>query len=127
MPGIILVIDDDSTLQDLINDILIDKGYSAHLAVDGREALTYLHAADELPDLILLDLYMPGMDGWAFREAQQSLARLAAIPVVLLSAASDLCQNAAALKIPEYLEKPIRAAQLLDVVERYCGQPVRAE
>jgi response regulator RpfG family c-di-GMP phosphodiesterase len=47
---------------------------------------------------------------------------LARIPVVLLSAASDLDCNAATLKVREYLEKPIRAAALLDVVERYCSQ-----
>jgi CheY-like chemotaxis protein len=122
MPGIILLIEDDWSIRAFISDLLGEEGYPTHTVADGQEALTYLHTADDLPDLILLDVCMPGMDGPSFRAAQQSHPRLADIPIVLLSAAHDLGRRAAALKIPEYLEKPIEPVQLLDVVERYCMQ-----
>ena len=122
MPGMILLIEDDTAIRSFISDLLSEEGYLTYMAADGREALSYLHASDDLPDLILLDLCMPRMDGASFRAAQQSFARLAAIPTVLLSTADDLSCRAAALKIPAYLEKPIELVQLLDVVERYCMQ-----
>lgn len=122
MPGTILIIDDDPLIRFVLAELLTDERYQAIVAADGHEALAYLHTADELPDLILLDLGMPRLDGWQFREVQREDPRLAGIPVVLLSAAHELGNSAATLKVPEYLAKPIRAAHLLDVVERYCVQ-----
>jgi CheY-like chemotaxis protein len=122
MPGKILIIDDDLATQTVLADRLTARGYQPSVAANGLEALTYLHATDKLPDLILLDLRMPQMSGWQFLMVQRYDPDLARIPVVLLSAADDLSRNAVALKVPEYLEKPIRAADLLDLVERYCAQ-----
>ena len=122
MPGTILIIDDDVATRTVLADRLRMGGYQPVVAANGLEALSYLHATETLPDLILLDLRMPQMSGWQFLMVQRYDPTLARIPVVLLSAADDLERNATALKVEEYLEKPIRAADLLDVVERYCGQ-----
>jgi CheY-like chemotaxis protein len=122
MPGTILIIDDDPAMRIVLSDRLRMHGYQPIVAADGLEALTYLHATETLPDLILLDLRMPEMSGWQFLSAQRHDPGLAAIPVVLLSAADDLERNAAAFKILEYLEKPIRSTALLNVIERYCSQ-----
>ena len=122
MPEHILLIEDDAAIRDFICELLSEEGYPIQAVPDGRAALSYLHAAEILPALVLLDLSMPVMDGAAFRAAQQAISHLAAIPVVLLSAASDLERSAAALNIPAYLKKPIDYADLLDVVVRYCEQ-----
>src|SRR5208283_5094195 len=84
----ILLIEDDSDLADALAEILIMEGYRIVYASDGMAALALL-AEDELPDLILLDLMMPKMSGWEFREAQLRDERLAHIPVVVLSATGE--------------------------------------
>lgn len=120
MPGSILIIDDDPATRIVLADRLSARGYQPIVAADGLEALTYLHATETLPDLILLDLRMPQMNGWQFLATQRHDTNLAHIPVVLLSAAGDLDRNAAALKVGEYLQKPIRGADLLRIIEHYC-------
>lgn len=122
MPGTILIIDDDPTTRIVLADRLTARGYQPIVAADGLEALAYLQATETLPDLILLDLRMPQMNGWQFLTVQRHDPDLARIPVVLLSAGCDLERNALALKVPDYLEKPIRAAHLFAVAARYCGQ-----
>ena len=89
------------------------------VATDGNDALRTLRAATELPRLILLDLMMPVMDGWAFRAAQLADERLATIPVVILSAATDVRRHAAQLHADDYLVKPLDVPLLLDAVERH--------
>jgi CheY-like chemotaxis protein len=69
--------------------------------------------------LILLDLMMPVMDGWAFRAAQLADERLAKIPVVILSAATDVRRHAAQLRVDDYLVKPLDVPLLLNAVERH--------
>src|ERR1700684_996695 len=65
----ILIIDDDAASTDSLTDILTGEGYTVAIARNGREALARLHAAS-LPRLIILDLFMPVMDGWEFRREQ---------------------------------------------------------
>jgi CheY-like chemotaxis protein len=75
----------------------------------------------ERPNLILLDLMMPGMDGWRFREEQQQDPNLAGIPIIVISALADIEQNASTLGAADYLQKPVERARLLDAVRRCCG------
>lgn len=95
------------------------EGYRAATAANGREALDYLRRS-HVPDLILLDLMMPVMDGWEFRREQERDPTLAGVPVVILSAAdnhgnSDIAASA-------FLKKPLDFDRLLDIVRRYCPQ-----
>jgi CheY-like chemotaxis protein len=114
----ILLVDDDPDIRDGIAEALEDEGFLVRLASNGREALDLLSHEKPLPDLILLDMMMPVMDGWAFREEQQKAADLAAIPVVVFSA-YDLPGDAASrLGVAGMLRKPVRLEQLLETVAR---------
>ncbi len=117
--GTVLLVEDDDDIRLSVSEILRDEGFNVVGAVDGDDALRYLRAAGEVPRLILLDLMMPVMDGWAFRAAQLADARLAAIPVVILSAASDVRSNAALLHVEDFLVKPLDVPLLLNAVERH--------
>ena len=116
----ILVIDDDTGIRELLTIFLSFKGYPALGVANGAEALAYLQQRTPLPQLIVLDLTMPVMDGAAFRHAQQQDPHLSAIPVVILSAVAEL----QALEVPAnaYLPKPIDFNALLPLVEQYCYQ-----
>jgi CheY-like chemotaxis protein len=104
-------------LRETLVDLLQDHGYPALAVQDGHEALAIL-AAGPLPSLILLDLEMPRMNGWVFREAQRRDPRLASIPVILLSHEPNLSRHARSLDICEYLSKPLEATHLLERVGR---------
>ena len=93
-PKRILIVEDDAPIQSALASLLDDEGYEVSLANDGEEALNRMEG-DALPDLILLDLRMPVMDGWEFRSAQKRDSRLAQVPVVVLSA--DGSSHAAAV------------------------------
>jgi CheY-like chemotaxis protein len=116
----ILIIDDDAGIRELLAIFLSFKGYPALGAANGAEALAYLHQQTPLPQLIVLDLTMPVMDGVAFRQAQQQDPHLSAIPVVVMSAVEELL----APEVPAnaYLAKPIDFDALLPLVEQYCEQ-----
>ncbi len=85
-------------------------------------ALDQLQQHTPLPELILLAVMMPVMDGAAFRRTQQTDARLASIPVIVISAAENIHAQAPTLTADAYLPKPIDFAALLKLVEHYCGQ-----
>lgn len=109
----ILLVEDDSDLADVIVEVLRTEGYRVSYAPDGRAALKLLKE-QEVPDLILLDLMMPNMNGWEFREAQMRDARIAKIPVVVLSATGERARPidaALVLRKPVTLETLLRAAQ----------------
>src|SRR4051812_43717388 len=80
----ILVVEDNAALRQVMRAVLEAAGYRVACAANGREALDSLRAA-EPPFVILLDLSMPVMDGWQFRERQRQTAGFASIPVLLLS------------------------------------------
>jgi CheY-like chemotaxis protein len=117
--GSVLLVEDDEDIRASVGEILRDEGFEVIAATDGNDALRLLRAAKELPRLILLDLMMPVMDGWAFRSAQLADARLAPIPVVILSAATDVRRHAAQLRADDYLVKPLDVPLLLNAVERH--------
>jgi CheY-like chemotaxis protein len=119
---LLLVEDDDDIRMDLCA-LLDDLGYRVFAVRNGLEALDYLRAA-EPPDLILLDLMMPVMDGWQLRLELLKERRLAAIPIMLLSGAGSLATEAAALGAVAFLNKPFNVSQLLRVVQQHCGPPV---
>jgi CheY-like chemotaxis protein len=122
MAKIILVVEDDRDLARLVAEVLEAAGYRTAIAGNGREALDHLRANNH-PDLILLDMMMPVMDGWKFREEQQKLPALASIPVVTVTADGDARGKAASIQAAGYVAKPISIDTLLDEVQRICGLP----
>lgn len=114
----ILIIDDDAAIREVLCEILSDEGYAVLSAADGARALDMLRGLVELPKLILLDLMMPGMNGWEFRSQQQNDPRLAAIPVMIVSADSNVPQQARDLQATGYLQKPIALESLIAAAAR---------
>ena len=114
-------LDDEPDVQRLTQTLLALNGYHVVVARHGKEGIKLLQ--DHCPDLIVLDLNMPVMDGWQFRAEQRHLPpRLAAIPVVLLSGEDDAPDHAAALQVNVVLKKPFAAEKLLDAVRRALGR-----
>jgi CheY-like chemotaxis protein len=112
----VLVVDDDALIRDTLATALSDEGYSVRVARDGRVALDTLN--QWRPDLIVLDLMMPVMDGPAFRAAQSAEATTAAIPVIVLSAAHNLHRQTKDLGAAAVFAKPFDLVALLDAIER---------
>jgi CheY-like chemotaxis protein len=113
----VLVVDDDFDLLDALCEVLSDAGYEVVSASNGFEALQIL-TEQPLPDLIVLDLMMPIMDGHSFRQVQLADPRLAAIPTVALSAGTiDL--RIMELEPADWMPKPVSVAALLASVERH--------
>jgi CheY-like chemotaxis protein len=114
----IMLVEDDGDISDAIASCLEDHGYRVMLAANGQEALEKLRGAPVQPDLILLDLMMPVMDGWQFRAAQKADPTIASVPVVLLSAHVNVREAAAKLSAAGWLKKPIDLDSLLEAVEK---------
>jgi CheY-like chemotaxis protein len=115
----ILVVDDDKLIRDSLVELLEDNGCSAVGASNGQQAMDVLLTGNGTC-LILLDLMMPVMDGRAFREEQVKREEIADIPVVLISAFGDLRNNARAMQVEGFLQKPLNVADILELVEKYC-------
>jgi CheY-like chemotaxis protein len=114
--AVVLVVDDDLDIRNTVASILEDEGYQVVKAGNGQEALTYLSSGAPHPDLILLDMMMPVMDGRAFQQEQQKRPALAAIPVVTFTAFG------APTDVPwaaGRLAKPLRLETLLATVEKH--------
>lgn len=119
-PPTILVIDDDDDLRETVCMLLKLAGYDVTAAANGREALDLLESA-EVPNLILLDLMMPLMDGWQFRAEQKKRAKLANLPVLLLTASRNLGKLPIDVDAKDILLKPFASEDLLGAVRRHCA------
>lgn len=112
----VLVVDDDLSIQGFLAEALADESYEVQTASNGREALEVLTAW--LPDLILLDLMMPEMDGWHFRAEQRARPEIAGVPVIVLSATRDLAVRARDLEPAQIFPKPFDLDALLTTIEQ---------
>jgi CheY-like chemotaxis protein len=124
MPGgVVLVVDDEEVTLDSTLALLASYGYGAVGANSGPTALALLRYRTVRPRLILLDLNMPGMDGWQFRTELLCDPDLAPIPVIIVSAAGALTVRAAAeaMRAAAGLVKPVDADELLRLVARFMG------
>jgi len=113
----ILIVEDDADLREMMAQLLTLEGYRASTVANGREALEYLSGGDK-PDVILLDLMMPVMDGWEFRRHQQADPALADVPVIVLSALDQ--SRTANVSAHAFLKKPLDFDRLLELVRNYC-------
>jgi CheY-like chemotaxis protein len=116
----ILLVEDDADSRACMKSLLEVEGYIVHTAADGAEALKRLRSGLK-PGLILLDLMMPGMDGFQFRKEQLQDPKLSAISVVVYSGHHDANANAALLEPTAYVQKPIDLDSFLDLVSVHCA------
>lgn len=118
-PGTILVIDDDPFMQDLVQRSLSRAGFRTIAAISGQEGVRL--ARETFPDVIILDVVMPDMDGWAVLSVLQADPLLAKIPVVMMTIVDDQSLGYA-LGAAEYLLKPINFDRLTNVLNKYRSQ-----
>jgi signal transduction histidine kinase/CheY-like chemotaxis protein len=116
---LVMVVDDDEALRESICELLEEDGFRTVWAESGASALSRLRSTSERPDVILLDLMMPQMNGWQFREAQLGDPGLAAIPVVVMTARRDMQR----IQADAVVHKPLKLAKLLEVVGRFAAKP----
>ena len=112
----VLVVDDQEAIRATLRTALDDEGFTVETAANGKEALDILERWQ--PCVILLDLMMPVMDGWAFREEQRRAG--STVPVVLLSAAGRLEEHERALGAAAVISKPFDLDRVISTIERVC-------
>jgi CheY-like chemotaxis protein len=120
--GEIFIVDDDNDTRNALSELLEAEGFSVDGAPNGREALARLRSGRVHPAAILLDLMMPGMDGWDFRSEQMRDPELARVPVVIVSASGFSPESIRLQFRPAaYVPKPIERAALLGVLREVVG------
>lgn len=133
MPQKILVVDDDPDILDAISMILESQGYQVVTARDGVEGLANLKA--EKPDLMILDLMMPKMDGWAVCKELQDprWAKYRGIPILILTSVREEAsrrryelETGLELDVDDYVEKPVSPDILLERVGRLIKKKKKA-
>jgi CheY-like chemotaxis protein len=112
----VLLIDDDADLREAMASVLEENGCQVVVAGNGQQALERLRLGKLRPTLILLDLMMPVMDGWKFRDVQRGDPQLADIPIVVVSAYSNVRAEAQHIGAAAWLKKPVELATLLRTI-----------
>ena len=118
----VLVVEDDQSIRELVVYALGDEGYEVDEALDGRSALDLI--AQRRPDVIILDMKMPGMDGWEFariyrqRHGHQT-------PIIVFTAAADVATRAAEVGAEAFVSKPFDLDALLERVATLAGGVAR--
>ena len=120
MAASVLVVDDDPNLVRLMSKFLKLEGFSPVPAGNGQEALSYLRGGGDA-SVILLDLRMPVMDGWACRREQRGDPVIANIPIVILSGVET--DHVHELDAAAAFHKPVSFPEIVDVVRRLCDAP----
>jgi CheY-like chemotaxis protein len=120
--GDLLVVEDDEDIRDFVALLLETEGYAVRTARNGAEALEV--ARDTPPRLILLDMRMPVMDGWAFARAYRGRPGPHA-PILVMTAARDAAERAQEIQADGYVAKPFDLDQLLTLVRHFTapGEP----
>src|SRR5438874_895714 len=123
MPPRVLVVEDEPENRLLLGVVLTSEGYEVVEAEDGRAALAAVR--DRLPDLILLDVMMPGMNGYAVLEALRADAATRSVPVIMLTALDGRADVALATMggAESYVTKPFEPADLASLVRRFIEAP----
>jgi CheY-like chemotaxis protein len=115
----ILIVEDDDDVRGALAAVLEEEGHAILEARHGEEALRILRAPNTVC-LILLDLFMPIMNGWAFRDEQRRDPALSSIPVIVLSADGAAAKSAASLGVVDSMVKPVDFDRLLKLVKQLC-------
>jgi signal transduction histidine kinase/DNA-binding response OmpR family regulator len=114
--GRVLVIDDDESVHGVLTNMLTREGYSTRIARTGKEGLRI--AGEYHPDIVILDILMPGMDGWSVLAQLKAMPGMADVPMILLTMLENK-EMGFALGAAEYLTKPIDASKLLPILDRH--------
>jgi len=115
----VFIVEDDVDTREMLGRFLELEGYHVETAANGKLALERLGSVVGAgPCVILLDLMMPVMDGWQFRQAQVRDAALAGIPVIVVSAAGR--ERLEKIQADAYLSKPVDLDELLGCVTQFC-------
>lgn len=121
MPKTILVVDNEAVVVGIAKRRLEDLGYEVLTAADGQEAFERLKS--KIPDLILLDVQMPGMNGYTFIMEKSKIPEYAQIPVVVLSVYNEMEALFQRHGVKAYLLKPLKLQDLIDKVVQLVGPP----
>ena len=113
----ILVIDDDPTLVKLVQPFLQAHGYDVSVCCDGEEGIARLNK--EKPDLIILDVQMPKMNGYTFIFEMKKISHVKNVPIIVLTAKEGMAEIFKVEGVKEYLTKPFQTEKLLDHVKKY--------
>lgn len=124
MPKRILVADDDPGIGDILYLMLEDAGYDVEIIADGREVELL---QEPLPDLLILDIWLSGIDGQTICRTLKSREATHALPIVLLSAHKETRQIASEAGADDFLTKPFEMEDLLALVAKYLGSGETAE
>ena len=120
----VLIVDDEPGIQVVLQEVLSVEGFEARIASDGYEALNIL--LEWRPDVIVLDLMMPAMDGVAFRRAQSQLSDdLNAIPVVVVSGARDNLKRAESVAAAAVFSKPFDLDDVVAAIRQVIDEHSR--
>jgi len=113
----VLAVDDSSSIRKMVEFSLKSKGFQVNTAVDGQEALELL--AKDKPDVIILDINMPRLDGFGFLKKVKADAGYAAIPILMLTTEGQEAdmETALALGAKHYIVKPFKPSELIAAVE----------
>lgn len=118
---VVLVVDDDPDILEALAEILETEGFEVRRARNGEEALERL--GPQQPDLILLDLMMPVMDGWEFSQRMRQRPGTNNIPIIVLSADRNVGPKAKEIGAVGHLAKPFELGDLLDMVRSSLRSP----
>jgi CheY-like chemotaxis protein len=116
----VLVVEDELAIRTLLAEALADEGFEVRAAADGRDALAVLERWR--PNVILLDLNMPIIDGWALRDELRRRPRLAGIPIIALSAGRWGLDRLIGLDAVAFLPKPCDLDALIDAIRRAMSE-----
>jgi CheY-like chemotaxis protein len=116
----VLVVDDDEDIREALEMVLETNGHPVVSAGDGAEALEYLKREKRRPCVILLDLMMPGMNGFELHEALSAEPAYAGIPIVVITGAGADVEELATPMTSEILRKPFDLHTVLKAVNRHC-------
>ena len=116
----VFIVEDDLDTREMIGRFLELEGFAVESAANGLQALDRLRTGTRAC-VILLDLMMPVMDGWEFRDKQLEDPSLAAIPVVVLTADGNAKAKAQKMNAALGMAKPVRLDDLIQVIVKYCS------
>ena len=118
----VLLVEDDKDIRDSMRELLESEGYEVECGANGQEALDVLQSLKNLPKVILLDLMMPVMDGFTFRERQMLDDRISGIPIVIVTADAQVNAKKARIGASGSLKKPVNIDDILSIVSRFCDE-----
>ncbi|HEV2349596.1 MAG TPA: response regulator [Terriglobia bacterium] len=120
----VLICDDDASVRSVIGSMLVSQGYEVVLASSGQEAVE--RAASQHPDAIMMDIMMPGMDGWQTMAALKENSETKGVPVIVTSVLRPAAEGPSGETIPAWVQKPVDETKLSRTLEQVLASHPRA-